>query len=58
MMHKEEESQEAKLDVRVPICDSLWEKLQFTEDQLCLHFALFSSHLVNLSQECPFALSF
>lgn len=49
MMHKREESQEEKLEERVSICDSIWRKIQFTEDKLCLHFALSFSRLVNLS---------
>lgn len=49
MMHRKEESQEAKLEVRVSIYDSIGRKLQFTEDQLCLPFALSFSHSVNLS---------
>lgn len=49
MMHRKEESQEAKLEVRVSIRDSVRGKFQSTEDQLCLPFALSFSHSVNLS---------
>lgn len=49
MMHKKEESQEAKLEVHLSICGSIWGKFQFTEDQLCLHFALSFSCIMNLS---------